>query len=129
MARARSGAHGGQGKKLKAIARALHERAHPATASDSGIGIPERARASFDAAEPASIEVWEENAESALFFADLQRPWRIAPTGSVIGLDYGMVLQAMKIARIKRKHRQALLNDLLTLSEGAMEVLNAPQES
>lgn len=123
MACARPGPDGGQGKKLTAIARAIHEPRRQQS-DDTGIGIPDRARASFDHDNPAAVEVWEEHAEVARFFSGLQCPWRFAPMGGVVGLDYVQVRAAMNLSGIKRKRRAALLDDLLVMAEAAKLLLN-----
>lgn len=73
-----------------------------------------------DFAEQNEIDIWPDNFEAVKLFADVSTQWRIG-FGGATGLDYSAVCAVMKLTRVKKKRRQALLADIAVLEAAALE--------
>lgn len=79
--------------------------------------------ADFEADE-TEIEVWAENAESFLVFANLGTQWR-AGMGGAIGLDYTAIEPVLRLMRIEPDHWPDVFEDVLTMESAALKVMNS----
>ncbi len=80
-------------------------------------------------AEPVQtdIHVWEDNWPAVAMFVGLKTQWRMHFGMAGVhyqGLDYGAVEVALRLANIPRRDRPAMLDDLRTMEQAALPLLN-----
>lgn len=78
-------------------------------------------------ATPPPFEVWPENWPAVSTFATLVTQWRMGG-GGPIGLDYGAVPFALRMAAVKRSDWPEAFDGIRTMEDAALEHMRAQEE-
>lgn len=91
------------------------------------ISLPEGVQAEPE--EPEPFGVMRENAEACEWFMLMQRRWLVSEmSGRYLRFDDQAIKSQMKLRGVKKKHRAALLDQLMVMESAALEVLNKPEK-
>jgi hypothetical protein len=72
--------------------------------------------------EPDDFEVWAEHEDALMTFMRCQTQWRAGTSAGVMGLDYGVVFEMMRLYAVS--NRCAVMEDLQVMEMRGMELLN-----
>ncbi len=73
------------------------------------------------------VEVWPENAPAWNLFEALQTQWR-AGSGGVIGLDYGVLAEELRVREIPPADHEQLRADVRVMEAAALQEIYAETE-
>lgn len=74
-----------------------------------------------------SVEVWPENVPAWGLFDALQTQWR-AGSGGVIGLDYGVLADELRVRAIPPEEHEQLRADVRVMEAAALQEIYAENE-
>ena len=74
-----------------------------------------------------SVEVWPENMPAWGLFDALQTQWR-AGSGGVIGLDYGVLADELRVRAIPPEEHEQLRADVRVMEAAALQEIYAENE-
>lgn len=75
-----------------------------------------------DFPEPV-VEVWDDNWAACAFFTDVMTQWRTGP-GGPIGLDYGVIYQALERKGYKGVEFDQMMDDIGVMERRALKIIH-----
>ncbi len=73
------------------------------------------------------VEVWPENVPAWCLFDALQTQWR-AGAGGVIGLDYGVLAEELRVREIPPEEHEQLRADVRDMEAAALQEIHAEND-
>ena len=87
----------------------------------------DRALEGADVREPDDFELWRENERTLQVFIGLRSQWSIVQQG-IQGLRQEAIESALRVRRIPTRERETMLDDLLAMSDAAVEIMNGSHD-
>ncbi len=73
-------------------------------------------------------EIWPENVESFNVFVSLTTQWIVTGMGHYMGIRYASIESALNLMGFNKKRKTELFEDIKTMQDAALEVINEPKK-